>query len=114
MLVLSRKTGERILVPELGIEITVLSLGNQRVQIGIDAPPEIRIIRPDARRGRGCPVRRKSSNPAGAADAQAVAGQLTAPSEQRAGSVATAGGRARSVSDRPAKPELPGKYVVPV
>ena len=50
MLVLSRKIGEQVLVPELGIYITVLSAGTNRVQLGIEAPREIQITRPEANR----------------------------------------------------------------
>ena len=48
MLVLSRKIGEQVLIPELGISFTVLSVGTNRVQLGIKAPKEIQITRPDA------------------------------------------------------------------
>ncbi|MCP4787246.1 MAG: carbon storage regulator [Fuerstiella sp.] len=48
MLVLSRKLQEQILIPELNISITILSVGTNRVQIGIDAPRDIEITRPDA------------------------------------------------------------------
>ena len=50
MLVLSRKIGEQVLVPELGIYITILSVGTNRVQLGIEAPREIQITRPEANR----------------------------------------------------------------
>ncbi len=50
MLVLSRKIGEQALVPELGIYITVHSVGTNRVQLGIEAPREIQITRPEANR----------------------------------------------------------------
>ena len=48
MLVLSRKIQEQILFPSLSIRITVLSVGTNRVQIGIDAPTNIDVTRPDA------------------------------------------------------------------
>lgn len=50
MLVLSRKLQEQILIPEFNISITVVSLCANRVQLGIDAPRDIEITRPDARR----------------------------------------------------------------
>ena len=50
MLVLSRKAGEEILIPELNITITVLSVGGNRVQLGIDAPKDVDITRPEANR----------------------------------------------------------------
>ena len=48
MLVLSRKIQEQILIPGLNIRLTVLSVGTNRVQIGIEAPKGIQITRPDA------------------------------------------------------------------
>jgi carbon storage regulator CsrA len=48
MLVLSRKIQEQILIPELNIRLTVLSVGKNRVQIGIEAPKGVQITRPDA------------------------------------------------------------------
>jgi carbon storage regulator CsrA len=50
MLVLSRKLREQILIPDLNISITVVSVGANRVQLGIHAPRDIEITRPDARR----------------------------------------------------------------
>lgn len=46
MLVLSRKLNEQIVFPGLDITITVISVGQNRVQIGIDAPRSIDITRP--------------------------------------------------------------------
>ncbi len=48
MLVLSRKTQEQILIPEMNIRLTILSVGKNRVQVGIEAPKEIEITRPKA------------------------------------------------------------------
>ena len=50
MLVLSRKTGQQVLIPDLNISITVLSAERNRVQLGIRAPREIDITRPDTDR----------------------------------------------------------------
>lgn len=38
MLVLSRKIGERIIMPETGISICVLRVHGKRVRLGIEAP----------------------------------------------------------------------------
>lgn len=38
MLVLSRKIGERIVLPETGVSISVLGVHGKRVRIGIEAP----------------------------------------------------------------------------
>ncbi len=45
MLVLSRRESEKIVVPELGIILEVLSIKGNVVRLGIEAPPEIRILR---------------------------------------------------------------------
>ena len=50
MLVLTRRPQEQILMPELGITITVLNARPGRVKLGIDAPPDIQITRPGAQR----------------------------------------------------------------
>ncbi len=50
-LVLSRKVGEAIVMPELGITIVVAEIkgGNApKVKIWIDAPPAVRVFRPEA------------------------------------------------------------------
>jgi carbon storage regulator len=47
MLVLSRKLQQQIVIPELNICITVLSVGTNRVQLGIEAPNSIQITRPE-------------------------------------------------------------------
>ena len=48
MLVLSRKIQEQILIPGLNIRLTILSVGKNRVQLGIEAPKSIQITRPEA------------------------------------------------------------------
>ena len=58
MLVLSRKINDTIIFPGLGITVKVVSLGNGRVQLGIDAPRDIQISRPDARQQKPRPVKR--------------------------------------------------------
>ena len=50
MLVLSRKLQEQIVIPGLNIRVTVLSVGTNRVQLGIEAPRSIQITRPEAMR----------------------------------------------------------------
>ena len=44
MLVLSRKVGESILISE-SIRVTVVQSNNGRIRLGIDAPPEIKVLR---------------------------------------------------------------------
>jgi carbon storage regulator CsrA len=45
MLVLSRRENQKILFPNLGITVEILGLKGSNVRVGIDAPPEIRILR---------------------------------------------------------------------
>jgi carbon storage regulator len=45
MLVLSRKIGEKIVVPACGLTITVVSLKGNRVRLGIAAPENVRVDR---------------------------------------------------------------------
>ena len=45
MLVLSRKVMETILIPHLGISLKVLRVGGGKVSLGIEAPPDVSIIR---------------------------------------------------------------------
>ena len=44
MLVLSRKTGEAIVIGD-GIKVTVTRVSGNRVTIGIDAPGDVRVLR---------------------------------------------------------------------
>jgi len=45
MLVLSRKVGEQIYVPQFRIVLTVLAVDGRRVSLGITAPKGISIVR---------------------------------------------------------------------
>jgi carbon storage regulator len=45
MLVLSRKVGEQIYVPQFKIVLTVLAVDGRRVSLGITAPKGISIVR---------------------------------------------------------------------
>jgi carbon storage regulator len=44
VLVLSRKVGERILIGDK-IAVTVVKIGHGGVRIGVDAPPELAVVR---------------------------------------------------------------------
>jgi carbon storage regulator len=48
MLVLSRKLGEKIVI-DGQIKVTVLKIQGGRIQIGIDAPESIRVLRKELR-----------------------------------------------------------------
>lgn len=45
MLVLSRKLGERIVVPEINLTLTVVAIEGNQVRLGITAPTEIGVYR---------------------------------------------------------------------
>ncbi len=45
MLVLSRRENQKILFPNVGITVEILGLKGSNIRLGIDAPPEIRILR---------------------------------------------------------------------
>ena len=49
MLVLSRKVGESILINE-AIRVTVVQAANGRIRLGIDAPPEVKVLREELTR----------------------------------------------------------------
>jgi carbon storage regulator len=44
MLVLSRKQGQKVCIGN-GIEVTVVSISGNRIQLGIDAPVDVRVLR---------------------------------------------------------------------
>jgi carbon storage regulator len=45
MLVLSRKLGERIVVPHSGLAITVIAIRGNTVRLGISAPESVAVYR---------------------------------------------------------------------
>lgn len=45
MLVLGRKCGEKIVIPQLGITITIERVKGDTVRIGVDAPEDILVLR---------------------------------------------------------------------
>ena len=45
MLVLSRRLGERILVPSCELSITVVSIEGNTIRLGITAPPDVGVYR---------------------------------------------------------------------
>src|SRR5262245_41719095 len=60
MLVLSRRPDERIVFPHLGITVRVLRIQGNAVRIGVEAPPDVRVLRhelADEPGGHGPPAR---------------------------------------------------------
>lgn len=60
MLVLSRRTNETVRFPQLGISVSIVSVKGNRVQVGVDAPPEIKIIRKELEAAVGQTARQQS------------------------------------------------------
>ena len=52
MLVLSRKLGERLVVPHCELEVTVLAVDGTTVRLGIAAPAELAVYREEVWRQR--------------------------------------------------------------
>lgn len=50
MLVLNRKCGEQIVIPDLSVTLTVVAVKGNRVQLGIAAPSEIPVHREELAR----------------------------------------------------------------
>ncbi len=48
MLILSRKVGEQIVIGD-GIRVVVSRVSGERVTLGLEAPPEVRILRGELR-----------------------------------------------------------------
>jgi carbon storage regulator len=57
MLVLSRKTGEEILVPEYGVTVKVVAIKGNTIRLGISAPADIEIMRAELRERDQQPAR---------------------------------------------------------
>jgi len=45
MLVLSRKVGERIVVPDFNVVLTVVSVNGNKVRLGVSAPADVAVYR---------------------------------------------------------------------
>jgi carbon storage regulator len=61
MLVLSRKVGERIVIPRCEVAITVVSVKGNHVRLGITAPDDVEVFREELWRQIG---RKTSTSPA--------------------------------------------------
>jgi carbon storage regulator len=61
MLVLSRKPGERIVIPQCDLTITVVAVEGNRVRLGITAPADVAVYREELR--RSCNPKSEVRNP---------------------------------------------------
>jgi carbon storage regulator len=58
VLVLSRKAGEEILVPECGVTVKVIAVQGNKIRLGICAPTEVEVLRGELwERGQAIPRR---------------------------------------------------------
>ncbi|QDV38012.1 carbon storage regulator [Tautonia plasticadhaerens] len=64
MLVLSRKLEQRIVLGD-GIRITVVAIEGGRVRLGIEAPPQVAVVRAEIAGEGGGPSRPDRRGPAG-------------------------------------------------
>jgi carbon storage regulator len=56
MLLLSRRVNQKIVLPDLGITITVVAIKGGAVRIGIEAPPQVRVSREEILQHHDTPV----------------------------------------------------------
>ena len=57
MLVLSRKTGEKIVMPDCDVTVTILEIRGKRVRVGVSAPERVAVHREEIwQRGIDQPV----------------------------------------------------------
>ena len=70
MLVLSRQQDQKVLFPNLGITVEIVGVKGRNVKLGIDAPPEIRILRDEIAHEWDFKQREKASEINGADHAQ--------------------------------------------
>ncbi|HUG89493.1 MAG TPA: response regulator [Planctomycetaceae bacterium] len=52
MLVLTRRESEKIVFPDLGVTVEIVSLSGNRARIGVDAPRDVRILRQEIMNSR--------------------------------------------------------------
>jgi carbon storage regulator len=71
MLVLSRKAGERVLIGER-VAITIVRINGQSVRLGIDAPPEMVVVREEL-------AQRAAADPASIGSAESADARVPVP-----------------------------------
>jgi carbon storage regulator len=63
MLVLSRRVSEKLVLPELGLTITVLAVKGGAVRLGIEAPTQVTVLREELLQRDGSPVADPATRP---------------------------------------------------
>jgi carbon storage regulator CsrA len=64
MLVLSRGRNDKIVFPNLGITVEILNIASNKVRVGVDAPPNVTVLRHELAGDAGTAVLPGSPNPA--------------------------------------------------
>jgi carbon storage regulator len=63
MLVLSRRATQKLVLPELGITITVVAIKGGVVRVGIDAPAQVTVLREELLQRDGPAVPAAATHP---------------------------------------------------
>lgn len=58
MLVLTRKAGEEVVLPSLGVKVSVVGIEDSRVRLGVTAPDHVAVLRGEIRAADDCELRR--------------------------------------------------------
>jgi carbon storage regulator len=82
MLVLSRKRGEKIVVPQCSMTVTVVELQGSTVRLGISAPPEVAVHREELWRQIQDEGSQSAKNDLGHDSLEAFAAELSAAAYQ--------------------------------
>lgn len=64
MLVLSRSRNDKIVFPHLGITVEILNITSNKVRVGVDAPPEVTVLRHELAESAGANPAADLVNPA--------------------------------------------------
>ena len=78
MLVLTRRENEKILLPDLGVSIELMSVSGNRARLGISAPNDIRILREEVATDRNAITQQLAKGPIRREFAHAMSNRLNA------------------------------------
>lgn len=97
MLVLSRRVGQTVVIPELGIVFCVCSIGRHRVQVGVVAPEHVGVWRGELKlEGRHVTGDQATARAGGETDGTAAGGSMAdGKTGTRDGPVGASGGPER-------------------
>lgn len=80
MLVLTRRENEKILLPDVGVTVELMSVSGNRARLGISAPDNIRILREEVAAGQAIVQKAVSRGPVSREVAHAMLNRLNAAS----------------------------------